>query len=420
MRRSSIPRWFVRWRLPVAVTVGYLIFSVLWIAISDAVVLRMVEGEAQLTVIQTYKGWAYVTASAAFLFSMLAVALTRLFRTEQALERTRIEYRHLISAISDGIWIRDTDGRTLFVNDSLARMVDVDHATLMKSGLLPYMRTSAGQPMIDADDLPSTRTKSIQIVRIEQSGGGTNWALLSSNPIHGKGGELLGELSIVMDITERIANERALQEANESQRRLLEELHHRVRNNLSSLHGLIDMTRINAVSPETMMDRLHSRISAMTSAHELLSESNWKPVSLIALLGRLIEGPYERCVRRSGTDVLLRPEFVSPLAGVVAELFSRARLLGSIRSFVGSVTIRWTLPGEACDINAGQFTLEWIESGQSGHAGGDTNDALELVRGLVSADLRGSLSVEHGDDRLVVRIELPASVVAQQAIGAGA
>lgn len=388
----------VQWRLPLLITLGYLIFGIVWITVSDSLVLSAVHGEAELTIIQTYKGWAYVTITAAALFGALVTVITSLVHTREALEQSKIEYMQLVNSINDGVCVLGKQRETLFVNESLAGMLGVERAELLRTGLEPYLVGQA--PLPSDEDLQQLRQGRQRKVEVELTcaDGRSIWAEVSIDPILEQDGELLGELLILADITERKHAMLALREANEAQRRLLNELHHRMRNNLASLHSLIDLTRHSDVGLESVLTTLRGRVSAMSTAHELLSQSNWRPLPLTQIIAQLSDHEVEGRVEINGPDVLVLPDRVAPLVSVLHELMLNAKRHGSLRYHSGTLRIEWSLTGSPGDADR-KLELRWLErDGEELDQQPRPGAGLSIVEGIVRSDLRGAIEFGFGSE----------------------
>ncbi|MEW6107845.1 MAG: PAS domain S-box protein [Nitrospirota bacterium] len=85
----------------------YAIFGSLWILISDMLLAYFVADPLTITEIQTFKGWAFVSASAILLY----LIVRREFRTrelaEQALRDSEEKYHNLVETANDAIFIAD-------------------------------------------------------------------------------------------------------------------------------------------------------------------------------------------------------------------------------------------------------------------------------------------------------------------------
>src|SRR5512133_422987 len=104
-----------RWPLALRVSVLYSTFGALWIALSDRVAALVAPTPAELTVIQTYKGWLFVVASGLFLLAYLA-------RENNMRRSAQADFAMLFGQALEGIYRADLDGAYLKVNPALARM----------------------------------------------------------------------------------------------------------------------------------------------------------------------------------------------------------------------------------------------------------------------------------------------------------
>jgi PAS domain S-box-containing protein/putative nucleotidyltransferase with HDIG domain len=98
----------------------YLVIGSLWIALSDRIVEMLVSDPHKLTVLQTYKGWVFVAASAVLLGLVVRREFLNRERAESALCDTEQKYRMLMQRANDGIVIADAaTGVILEVNQKI-------------------------------------------------------------------------------------------------------------------------------------------------------------------------------------------------------------------------------------------------------------------------------------------------------------
>jgi PAS domain S-box-containing protein len=115
MQRAPRPPIVEALRLAVA----YALFGVLWILLSDAFVSGLTSDPAELTSLQTAKGWLFVGLSSAVLASLVYGALVRATAVQRALQATQAGYRQLFLANPLPMWIFDPDTLSfLAVNDA--------------------------------------------------------------------------------------------------------------------------------------------------------------------------------------------------------------------------------------------------------------------------------------------------------------
>jgi two-component sensor histidine kinase len=117
--------------------------------------------------------------------------------------------------------------------------------------------------------------------RIRDALGNWHWFEDRSTGYHFDGIDTIVE-GLVLDITERKGVEEALQEANKALRAsleekdvLLKEVHHRVKNNLAAIMGLLDLQgqKIVDKAARASLVELSNRIRSMSLVHEQLYQS---------------------------------------------------------------------------------------------------------------------------------------------------
>jgi two-component sensor histidine kinase len=96
--------------------------------------------------------------------------------------------------------------------------------------------------------------------------------------------------------------------------RLLDEVNHRVRNNLSAVMGLLYAAREGlARDPDAVIDRLNETTSAvrgLAEVHALLSANAWQPISLAQLAGTVVRSAVGAGGRRLALALDVRPSEV--------------------------------------------------------------------------------------------------------------
>jgi PAS domain S-box-containing protein len=101
----------------------YVLFGGLWIAASDRILEALVADEHRLTLLQTYKGWFFVVASAVLLYLVVRHEFHTRRLTEDALRGSEERYRMLMLHANDGIVIADAEtGSILDVNQRIEEL----------------------------------------------------------------------------------------------------------------------------------------------------------------------------------------------------------------------------------------------------------------------------------------------------------
>jgi two-component system, chemotaxis family, CheB/CheR fusion protein len=146
-------------------------------------------------------------------------------------------------------------------------------------------------------------------------------------------------LESVRDDTERKASERR-------QHMLLRELGHRVRNTLAVVQAVAHQTFRGVPGYEAALRRFEGRLSALASAHNLLTDSNWCGADFMSLARQQLEpymsdGPDRISI--SGEAVSLQPDIATPFGLVLHELATNAARHGSLSVPAGTVSLTWAV-----------------------------------------------------------------------------
>jgi PAS domain S-box-containing protein len=183
---------------------------------------------------------------------------------------------------------------------------------------------------------------------------GTEFPIEASISQTSAGGQKLFT-AILRDITER-------KRAEATQRLLLAELDHRVKNTLATVQAITLQTLNAATDPAEFVESFNGRIQALGRAHGLLTRTGWQGADLATLIGeQLTLGPAssDGRITCTGPQILLEAQAALHLGLVLHELGSNARKYGSLSQREGRLTTEWWLNGEPENPN---LRLRWTES----------------------------------------------------------
>ena len=169
----------------------------------------------------------------------------------------------------------------------------------------------------------------------------------------------------------------------------MQELDHRVRNNLAALLSLVDMTRRSASDVNSFAERIDGRVRAMGRVHSLLSDSHWTALGVRSLITAVAPAEFIKRITIDGDDVQIGARQVTGLAMVLHELMTNSVKHGALATPTGTVNIRWTEFESRTTIKRG-LEIRWREQG--GPAVNSTptpSVGMELVAGLTRSELGG-------------------------------
>jgi two-component sensor histidine kinase/DNA-binding response OmpR family regulator len=186
--------------------------------------------------------------------------------------------------------------------------------------------------------------------RVMRPSGETRWCIGAAAASIDSTGRVVGLSGVTVDITDR-------KSAEERQTLLVREVDHRARNALAVVQSIIRLTR--AESKEAYVAAVEGRITALSRAHVLLSQSRWQGANLSRILDEEL-APYRRSevekIVTRGPEVFLEPATAQILALALHELATNAAKYGALSSILGSVRLSWELSRD-------RMVLQWVENG---------------------------------------------------------
>lgn len=145
-------------------------------------------------------------------------------------------------------------------------------------------------------------------------------------------------------------------EAEELQRRLLNELNHRVKNTLATIQALTAQTLRGARDLPSAREALERRIRSMAQAHDLLTLRAWTGANLTDIVMRALDAFSPTQVKTRGTAIEVSPKHALALSLALHELATNATKYGALSCAEGRVDVQW-------GAEAGMLHLHWEESG---------------------------------------------------------
>jgi two-component sensor histidine kinase len=194
--------------------------------------------------------------------------------------------------------------------------------------------------------------------------------------------ELSGAVVLLRDISELRRRDRLLI----SKDATIQEIHHRVKNNLQTVASLLRLqSRAVGVDPKEALEHSVNRILAIAAVHEVLTEQRDEDVELAELIDRLramlVQGlAAGRAVEAHLEQVSLAGSRATALALVFSELLQNALEHGA-----GSVSIE-------LGRRNGDIVLAIADEG-AGPEGAAEGTGLSIVSALVRDELQGSFAL---------------------------
>lgn len=199
-----------------------------------------------------------------------------------------------------------------------------------------------------------------------------------------------------------------------TQQALLHEVNHRVKNNFSSLIGLLQMKREVAddAREAAHLADMESKLTGLARIHDLFSGNGWRPIMLEELCRSVLHAGTGLCalpcryqVASASSGIRVSHSQAHPLTLVLNELVSNSIKHGSAAS--PNLMITMTL-SEA----DGVILIEITDNGPGypasllDHSRWNDTRGLQIIHDLVASSLRGSIALSNTDGALA-RITFP-------------
>lgn len=150
----------------------------------------------------------------------------------------------------------------------------------------------------------------------------------------------------------------ARKKAEQTQRMLVGELQHRVKNTLATVQAIASQTLHSATAAER--ESFVARLHALSNAHDVLTQENWDRAPLRNVVRRTLEPFQKERIAIVGPHVPLDANKALLMTMVLHELATNAVKYGALSNATGQVRIDWTVK-DASDGPRLQFC--WEERG---------------------------------------------------------
>ena len=205
------------------------------------------------------------------------VGLVEDISEEVNLNRTLTKFRLGIDRSSNPIYITDLDGVIQYANPAFEKEYGFTPEEVVGKTPAILKSNQQGEAFYKKfwETIMSGKSAEGEMINQTKEGEHVN-VHYSTNPIIDNDGEHLGYLAIQDNITERVEMEKKIRKSLKEKNVMLAEIHHRVKNNLAIVSGLLELER-DSDDDERINEfirKSQTRIKAMAIVHEKLYKSN--------------------------------------------------------------------------------------------------------------------------------------------------
>ncbi|MEI6293155.1 MAG: PAS domain S-box protein [Methanomicrobiales archaeon] len=358
-------------------------------------------------------------------YNLILINLTDITKPETALKISENRYRTLVETAQEGIWVVDHDGLTRYTNPKMTEMLGYSETEMKGKTYFDFMdttdRQAAGDMIAAGGNAGQIQDREFAFTRKD---GSRILTRFTTSPIMDMDNSPAGELALVSDISTIKEHEKELKSSLEEKSVLIMEIHHRVKNNLQIISGLIRLQSRYITNEQAVyaLRQCEARIGTMALVHESLYQSgspaNINARSHITKLGNmlLLSHEYGSKIRMAFDvdDIPIDMNLAVPASLVINEL-----VLNSIKyAFPGKDqgTIRISLHQEPDN----QLSLAIGDDGIGLPEEFDIKEintlGLKLVTRLVRDQLKGTIDIKrHKGTEFIIRF--PHVVSGEQGTG---
>ncbi|MDO9381377.1 MAG: histidine kinase dimerization/phosphoacceptor domain -containing protein [Hyphomicrobiaceae bacterium] len=326
----------------------------------------------------------------------------------QSLRESEARCVQFIEALPAAIYATDAAGRVTYFNQGAADLAGFQLDISSNSWQSDWSLYKPDGTLIPPDATPMARTlgegqpvSGVEAI-VERRDGLRVPVLPYPTPLYNEAGELTGAINMFVDISERKSAETAM-------RVLMDELNHRVKNNLQMLSAMLSFTQRECASEEAkrVLGEASSRVAVMAAAQRTLyvtqSSSRFEGRQLLDAVCKSAGAHGAANFQIQAHDGVIANDIAMPLALALNELVTNA-IKHAAQD--GGVNITVTLA------RANDDDILTVEDDGPGFTSTDMqsrSSGLGLVAAL-ARQVRGSFSVEPGPGaRCVMRFPVRAA-----------
>ncbi len=285
------------------------------------------------------------------------VDISEVKSAELARNEAELSFELVQGAASIGGWHWDLTTREMKLSEQAAGMIGYDpsHGPINRDWFRAHAHPDDVSSILEAFDAVEKGSADFEMEFRIVGGEDIRWLLGRGRVLKDGGDKPHRLMAVFLDITK-------LKRADETNRGLVQELDHRVKNMLALASTIAHRTAADAGTLDAFLETFTGRIESMARIHSHLSRGDWSGVRLKEVLADEL-APYASPTNThvEGDGVVLNASATQVLALAIHELTTNAAKYGALLAPGGKVSVSWQRR------NAGTpeatLNFEWRETG---------------------------------------------------------
>jgi PAS domain S-box-containing protein len=300
---------------------------------------------------------------------------------------------------------KEPNNPIVFANDSFLSLIGFDRAEILGQSFNSLLAPGAAPDAIA--QINSAFESSPEIdpeIHYRRKDGSEFWASVFISPVRDKNGDLLQYFVSFVDLTKH-------KQAQVQSRMLIDELNHRVKNMLSTVHSIVWQALRKSSDGRVIGESIETRLSALSRSHDLLTRENWESAGLRDIVIDALEpfgvsGASTKRVLITGDNIRLQPRVALALSIAFNELATNATKYGAFSNEPGSIQVTWRIVPAP---NDDRVILNWKEKdGPPVSAPSRKGFGLQVLERGLALEVDGSATIEFQPTGVVFTLNFPA------------
>jgi PAS domain S-box-containing protein len=196
--------------------------------------------------------------------------------------------------------------------------------------------------------------------------------------------------------------------AEQRQALLIRELHHRVRNTLATVQGLMNTTAKSSATVEDFQTAFAGRIASLANTHAVLTDELEQCVSFRQLLNQELSPYFDEQglrVRLKGVAVDLPSQIAVPLGMAVHELTTNAAKHGALAAEEGRIEVEWCLVEKE---GGRAIAIDWREfGGPAVKPPGNDGFGSTILKRVLAQQIGAEVKLDFAPEGFRMRMTVP-------------
>lgn len=325
-------------------------------------------------------------------------------RSESDLRQSEGRLRTLLQTLPDLVWLKDINGVYLACNSEFERYFGTSESGIIGRTDYDFVDSELADFFRDKDRAAIEAGKPVsneEWITYPDSG---DRVLLETikTPMYDSSGEIIGVLGIGRNITERKNSAERIENLLAEKELLLREVHHRIKNNMNTIKGLLTLQLLSENNPEVIesLREVENRVQSIIMLYErLYVTENFRELQIRDYLEPLCEMvinsfPNRGAIKFSSGigDFTLNIQMMTTLGIIVNELVMNIMKHAFTGIDSGEIFLSASLSDSVVTVTVGDNgrgipdSIDFTSS---------TGFGLELV-GMLVGQLNGEIKIERG------------------------